>query len=73
MNVLRGKTLCPLDEWAGSVLLFFLAFQTAISQTTYEAESAVLSDGAKAADCSFCSGGQQVRKHRRTGQWNGHV
>jgi len=46
---------------AGFVLLLPLSSQTVLSQTTYEAESAVLSNGAKAADCSFCSGGQQVR------------
>ncbi len=61
MSLLPEKTLCRLDKLAGFVLLFFLSFQTAISQTTYQAESAVLSNGAKAADCTFCSGGQQVQ------------
>ena len=61
MIVLPGKTSCRLDKWAGLVWLFLLSFQTAVSQTTYEAESALLSNGAKAADCSYCSGGQQVQ------------
>jgi alpha-galactosidase len=61
MNVSPGKTLCRLGNWAEFVLLFSLSVQTAVSQTTYEAESAVRSNGAKAADCSFCSGGQQVQ------------
>jgi alpha-galactosidase len=61
MSVLLEKTLCRFGGWGGFVLLFSLSIQAALSQTTYQAESAVLSKGAKAADCSFCSGGQQVQ------------
>lgn len=42
------------------VLPFALLTQTVLAQTTYEAESAMLSSGAKAVSCSFCSGGQEV-------------
>ena len=62
MNDCAEKKHCAgCGKWTGFVLLFFLFFQTAISQTIYQAESAALSNGAKAVDCSFCSGGQQVQ------------
>jgi hypothetical protein len=61
MGVLPENKLCRFGKWSGVVLFFSLSFQAAISQTTYQAESAVLSNGAKAADCPFCSGGRQVQ------------
>lgn len=61
MNDLPIKRSRRLRKWTGFVLLFLLFFRTAMSQTTYEAESAVLSNGPEAVDCSFCSGGQQVQ------------
>ena len=61
MSAWLKKILCWLGKWAGFVLLLPLRAKRSIAQTTYEAESAVLSNGAKAAGCSFCSGGQQVQ------------
>jgi len=54
------KTLRYLGKRAGFVLVLSLSIQTVLSQTTYQAEAAVLSHGAKAVSCSFCSGGQEV-------------
>jgi alpha-galactosidase len=61
MNILPKKTLCRFGRCRGFVLFFSLSFQAALSQTIYQAGSAALSSGAKATDCSFCSGGQQVQ------------
>jgi len=50
-----------LFGWHGFVLISFLSAQTVFSQTTYEAESAALSQGAYSDNCPTCSGGKEVK------------
>jgi alpha-galactosidase len=45
----------------GLVLPLFLPAEIVFAQTTYEAESAVLGNGAQSANCPTCSGGEQVK------------
>ena len=46
--------------WPGFALIIILQVQAVFSQTTYEAESAVLANGAYSVDSPACSGGKMV-------------
>lgn len=50
----------PLLRPAQILALLLVAAQTVFSQTTYEAESAALANGARVFNCKTCSGGKQV-------------
>ena len=54
------NAICRFCKCTGCFFIFSFAAQIAFSQTTYEAESAVISNGARVADCKNCSDGRQV-------------